>query len=215
MSRQDPHASVTLVAWRSTWISLIGILSLTAVFALWIAYQGEAGRSTLTPDRFDERWQIRSDTATPDRLVLNPTASTIGVALRPIDIRSDGFTLQTRATFTHPTGAAGLIVQADDADHFAAFLISSDGYFRLSDYRNGVWIDRVAWRAWPHIRRDGQANILRAECRGETCTFFVNDEWTWQAESVPATSKIGVVAATSEFSSNAEVVFDQFAWRLP
>ena len=208
MSRQAPHP-VSLFAWRAAWISLIGVLSVTVIIALMIAYQGEAARSALRPDRFDERWQIRSGAATPDRLVLKPTADSIGVALRPIEPPADDFTLQTRATFDQPTGTAGLIVQADDADHFSAFLISADGYFRLSDYRNGAWIDRVAWRAWPYIRRDGSPNLLRAECRGEMCTFFVNDEWTWQAESIPATAQVGVMAA------GAEVSFNQFALRSP
>jgi len=208
MSRQAPHP-VSLFAWRAAWISLIGVLSVTVIIALMIAYQGEAARSALRPDRFDEHWQIRSGAATPDRLVLNPTADAIGVALRPIDPQSTGFTLQTRVTFDQPTSAAGLIVQADDADHFVAFLISADGYFRLSDYRNGMWIDRVPWTTWPHIRTDGSPNLLRTECRGETCTFFVNDERTWQAEAIPTTAQIGVVA------SGAAVVFDQFAQRVP
>jgi hypothetical protein len=215
MSRQDPHASVTPLAWRAAWISLLVVLSSTAVIALWIAHQGETGRSALTPDRFDERWQIRSGAATTDRLVLNPTAQAPGVALRPIAVTNNSFTVQTRATFNQPTGAAGLIVQAADTDHFTAFIISTDGYFRLSDYRNGVWIDRVPWRTWPHIRRDGLSNLLRAECRGETCTFFVNDEWTWQAESIPATAQVGVVAAGSGARSNEDVAFDQLAVQSP
>jgi hypothetical protein len=203
-----------MFAWRTAWISLIIVVGLTVVSALWIADQDEANRSALVPERFDERWQIRSGTRA-DRLVLNPTALAIGVALRPIATQPTGFTLQTRVTFNQPTGAAGLIVQADDADHFVAFLISPDGYFRLSDYRNGTWIDRVPWRAWPHIRREDSPNTLRAECRGETCTFFVNDEWTWQAESIAATSQVGVVAAESGASSNEEVGFDHFAVQLP
>ena len=204
-----------MFAWRTAWISLMIVVGLTVVSALWIADQDEANRSALVPERFDERWQIRSGVATPDRMVLNPTAAAIGVALRPIATQPTGFTLQTRVTFNQPTGAAGLIVQADDADHFVAFLISPDGYFRLSDYRNGTWIDRVPWRAWPHIRRNGQANILRAECRGETCTFFVNDEWTWQAESIAATSQVGVVAARPGASPMEEVGFDHFAVKSP
>jgi len=213
MSRQTPRP-VSVLAWRAAWISLISVLSVTVVMALAIAYQGEAGRSALTLDRFDERWQIQSGAATPDRLVLHPAADAIGVALRPIDPQPAGFTLQTRVTFNQPTGAAGLIVQAADVDHFVALLISPDGYFRLSDYRNGVWIDRVAWRTWPHIHRDG-SNLLRAECRGETCTFFVNDEWTWQAESIAPTSRVGVVAAGPDAHSGTEVLFDQFALHSP
>lgn len=215
MSRQAPPASVTLLAWRAAWIGLLVVLSLTVVFALLIAYRGEETQAALTPDRFDERWQIRSGVAKADRLVLNPTAQAISVALRPIAAQTDGFTLQTRATFNQATAAAGLIVQADDADHFVAFVISADGYFRLSDYRNGVWIDRVPWRTWPHVRRDGSPNNLRAECRSGTCTFFVNDEWTWHAEPFPATLKVGVVATGLDAGSGSEVEFDQFALRSP
>jgi hypothetical protein len=211
MSRQDDPASVTLLAWRAAWVGLIVVFSLTVVLALLIAYRGEETQAALTPDRFDERWQIRSGTVEAERLALHPSAQAISVALRPIAVANGRFTAQTHATFDQPTGAAGLIVQADDADHFVAFIISADGYFRLSDYRNGVWIDRVAWRTWPHIRRDGSPNTLRATCRADACTFFVNDEWTWQAESIPATLKVGVVAAGLDASSGGEVMFEQFA----
>jgi len=203
------------LAWRAAWVSLLVVLCLTVVLALLIGYHGEETQAALTPDRFDERWQIRSGVAKADRLVLNPTAQALSVALRPIDAQTDGFTLQTRVTLNQATSAAGLIVQADDADHFVAFVISADGYFRLSAYRNGVWIDRVPWRTWPHVRRDGSPNNLRAECRSGACTFFVNDEWTWHAESLPATLKVGVVATGLDARSGGEVEFDQFAVQSP
>ena len=106
-------------------------------------------------------------------------------------------------------GAAGLIVRADDPDHFSAFLISGDGYFRVSDYRSGAWIDRAAWRAWPHIRRDGAANVLRAECQPDRCTFFVNDEWTWQERALPAAHEVGVIADAQAAREPLEAQFDQ------
>ncbi|HTP09867.1 MAG TPA: hypothetical protein VMP08_16535, partial [Anaerolineae bacterium] len=134
------------------------------------------------------------------------SANSIGLALHPID--SSSFTLQARVAFDATQGSGGLIVQADDPDHFTAFLISSDGYFRVSDYRNGVWIDRAAWRAWPHIQHDGATNVLRAECGSDRCTFFVNDEWTWQEQRVPATHAIGVLA-----NGTAEARFDQIGWQ--
>jgi hypothetical protein len=215
MSRQDPRARIAPQTWRIAQISLIVVLSVTALTALWIVRRGDEVRAALILDRFDEHWQIRSGVAQPDRLDLRPTAQSIGVALRPLAASLDGFTLQTRATFEQAAGAAGLIVQADDADHFTAFIISADGYFRLSDYRNGVWVDRVPWRTWPHVRRDESPNVLRAECRGETCTFFVNDEWTWQAASIPATRQVGVIAVGLDTRSSGNVVFDQFTLPSP
>jgi hypothetical protein len=126
--------------------------------------------------------------------------------LHPID--SSPFTLQARIELSPAQGSGGLIVQADDPDHFTAFLISDDGYFRVSDYRNGAWRDRAAWRVWPHIRREGNANVLRAECESDSCIFFINDERTWQEEGLSATRWIGMVAA-----GTGEVRFDQLGWR--
>jgi hypothetical protein len=203
MSRRNPK--ISRWSWRTAIISLAMVTSLTIVTALLIAGQGRALSRAWIFNRIDEQWTIRSGRAETDRLVLRPTANSIGLALHPIDSLS--FTLQARVEFDSSQGSGGLIVQADDVDHFTAFLISHDGYFRVSDYRNGVWIDRVAWRAWPHIRRAGTANLLRAECGSDRCTFFVNDEWTWQEQAVPVTRWIGVVA------DGAEARFDQLGMR--
>ena len=210
MSRHVPQ--ISLLSWR---IALAGLAAVTGVVifaALLIAGPGEATNAALNLDRGDLHWTVRSGRVeAANRLVLRPAAHSIGLALRPVD--SLTFTLQARLVFTPTEGAAGLIVQADDPDHFSAFLISGDGYFRVSDYRSGAWIDRAAWRAWPHIRRDGAANVLRAECQPEKCTFFVNDEWTWQERGVIATHWIGVVADARSASAPFEVEFDQFGRR--
>ncbi len=206
MSRHIPN-QIAPLPWRAAVISLVLVTGAVILMALIISQQGQSIKTALRLDRLVEEWTIRSGDAEADRLVLRPAAHAISLALRPID--SPSFTLQARAAFNQPPGAAGLIVQANDADHFSAFLISGDGYFRISDYRNGVWIDRVAWRAWPHVRRDGAANVLRAECRSDTCTFFVNDEWTWQERGLTGTHQIGVVADAGSASGSFEADFDQ------
>lgn len=190
------HPAISTPAWRAALGCLILIPSVTVLAALLIAGQGRTINAAQKIDPLDEQWQIRSGRAETDRLVLNPTADSIGLALHPID--SSSFTLQARLDLAEAGGSGGLIVQADDADHFTAFVISADGYFRVSDYRQGAWIVRAAWRAWPHIRRGGAVNLLRAECRSDSCTFFVNDEWTWEELGVTATRWIGVVAGARE-----------------
>jgi hypothetical protein len=187
-------------------LSLVIIMSAVISAALLLPSQGQAINTALIAQPIDKQWQIRSGRAETDQLALEPAANSIGTALHLIE--PSPFTLQARVNLEDSAGSAGLIVQADDDDHFTAFLISDDGYFRVSDYRNGAWIDRAAWRAWPHIRRDGSANVLRAECgSGRRCTFFVNDEWTWQEDGVPITRWIGVVAAGSAAQ------FDQVGWQ--
>jgi hypothetical protein len=188
---------------------LIVVAGATIAAALLISAQGQAFLATLTPARIAEGWSIRSGHVEVDQLVLQPAPHSIALALHPIELAA--FVLQARVAFNSPRGAAGLVVQSDDPNHFSAFLISGDGYFRVSDYRNGVWSDRTAWRPWPHIRRAGSANVLRAECRDLTCTFFVNDEWTWQERAFPATHWIGVVADAQTASDPFETRFDQIA----
>ena len=197
-------------SWRVAVVSPVIAASAALIVALLIAVQGQTTRASLAFDPLDSGWVIRSGISESNQLVLRPAAGSIGLALRPID--SSTFTLQMRAAFVPPQGATGLIVQADDVDHFSAFLISGDGYFRVSDYRNGVWIDRAAWRAWPHIHRDGTPNVLRAECQSGACTFFVNDEWTWHESGMAATREIGVVAAAPLSRDPFEARFDQIGW---
>ena len=210
MSRQTIE-SISPRVWRATVGGCVALAVFTLLSVLLILAQYRPDRTTWTDAPLDKQWTIEAGAQEPNRLVLRPAASSIGLALHPIE--TEAFGLQARVTFGTTGGSAGLIVQAADADHFSAFLISSDGYFRLSDYRNGVWIDRVAWRAWPHIRRDGAANWLRAECAAEACTFFVNDEWTLQAEDVPATHWLGFVAVAPEADAAFEASFDQLEWR--
>ncbi len=197
-------------SWRVAVASPVIAASAALIAALLIAVQGQVTRASLIFNSLDSGWVIRSGSSKSDQLVLRPAAGSIGLALRPID--SSTFTLQTRVALVPSQGAAGIIVQADDVDHFSAFLISGDGYFRVSDYRNGVWIDRATWRAWPHIHRDGTPNVLRAECQADACTFFVNDEWTWHESGMVAPREIGVVADAPSSSDPFEARFDQLGW---
>jgi hypothetical protein len=208
MSRYASAQKISLLAWRVALAGLIGVTGAVLAAALLISRQGQALSTTLIPARIAD-WAIQAGRVDGDRLVLQPAPHSIAMALRPIEPAA--FVLQARVAFNSPRGAAGLIVQSADVNHFSAFLVSGDGYFRVSDYRDGVWIDRTAWRAWPHIRRDGSANVLRAECRTFTCTFYVNDEWTWQAQALPATRWIGVVVDAQAASDPFEARFDQIA----
>lgn len=204
MSRHNPE--ISLRSWRAAIISLAIVTSAVLIIALLIVGQGQAINASLNFDWPGEQWTIRSGRAETDRLVLRPTANSIGLALHPID--SSAFTLQARIDMNTPSGSGGLIVRADDPNHFTAFMISADGYFRVSDYRNGMWIDRAAWRAGPHIKRGETANTLRAECESDSCTFFVNDEWTWQEHGLPPTRWIGVVV-----DGMSEAHIDQVGWQ--
>ena len=210
MSRQTIE-TISPRVWRATLGSCVALVIFVLLCVLLIVLPGQSSRANWTAIAFDQRWTVQAGALGSDRLVLRPTASSSGVALHPNE--TDTFELQARVTFNAPGSSAGLIVQAEDPNHFSAFLISSDGYFRFGDFRNGAWTERVAWRAWPHIQRDGAANWLRAECAAQACTFFVNDEWTLHVEDVPATRWLGFVAQSSEAGPAFEAQFDQLGWR--
>lgn len=203
MSRCTPEINVR--SWRLAVAGLALTTSAAILIAWLIARQSQPIGTALNFDRLDEQWHIRSGRLEADRLVLDPAANSIGTALHPIT--SAAFTLQAQIDLASSAGSGGLIVQADDAEHFTAFLISPDGYFRIADYGNGVWIDRAAWRAWPHIHRDDTPNVLRAECGSGQCTFYVNDEWTWQENGIPVTRWIGAIA------DGTEARFDHVGWQ--
>jgi hypothetical protein len=209
MSRRAPD--ISLLSWHTALAGLAVITSAVVLATLLIAWQGQTINTAPNFDRLSEDWTIQAGSVEASRLVLRPAPHSIGLALHPIE--STTFTLQAQVVLKPAQGAAGLIVQADDPDQLSAFLISGDGYFRISDYRAGAWIDRAAWRAWPHIRRNGVANTLRAECRAGACTFFVNDEWTWQERAVPLTRWIGVIADAQATREPLEASFDQISWR--
>jgi hypothetical protein len=210
MSRHDA-AQISLRSWRGALAALFIVTSTVLGATLLVAQQGHTLDTRLAADRLDAKWEIQSGHKESDRLMLNPAAGSIGLALHSVE--SMAFTLQARVVSNQPRGSSGLIVRADSAEHFTAFMISGDGYFRVSDYRNGAWIDRAAWRAWPHIRRDGAANVLRAECQPDVCNFFVNDEWTWQEKALPAVRWIGLLAESQRGSEAFTASFDQIMRR--
>lgn len=193
MSRPiTPDQSVSITAWRLAILALCGVVASTALVTALIAARGAPPAPPQALLDHPEAWLIQSGSLDHGVLVLRPATNTPGVALH--SIASLTFTLQSRLQIASTHTAAGLIFDAQAADHFSAFLISPDGYFMLGDYRAGVWRERAPWRAWPHIHRADQPNVLRAECNATGCAFFVNDEWTWHTSNRVAGSAIGLVA---------------------
>jgi hypothetical protein len=187
--------------WRLTISLLIVASAITVSLAFIIAAGGQLPARSLAWAGFDDHWSITSGAIDHDRLQLK----SIGVALRPIDLSAFAFEVR----LVDNGSSAGLIVKARDEHNFVAFLLSRDGYFSLGEMRDGAWIDRVTWRAWPHVRRGDQSNVLRAECDRSACTFFVNDEWTWHATDLPAGSSVGLIARDT-----GAAIFDQVkAWQ--
>lgn len=95
-----------------------------------------------------------------------------------LDDSAGDATLELQAAFLpgSPLQGCGLIYRAQDASHYYAFAVAADGYYailRVSDEERRL----IEWQQFPHIRRHGQVNRLRATCVGATCRFYINDEY--------------------------------------
>ena len=195
--------------WRLTSIGLLIAFGVVIGVGLTIASGLAPRASQMLLAGFDDEWSIESGAISAGRLELYP----IGLALHPSEAAD--FTFQAQVTANDPAIGAGLIVRARDRDNFVAFLISGDGYFSLGEMRAGIWLDRLPWRTWPHVRRNA-ANLLRAECAGSSCVFFVNDERTWAATDLPDGPSIGLLARVASADRSSLAVFDQIAvWQVP
>ena len=107
----------------------------------------------------------------------------------------------------------GLVVRYRDPDEFVALLIGADGYIAVGQMYAGTWRWRVPWQQWPHIRRGLSENLLRAECQAERCRFYVNDEFAFVIDAVPAQGRFGPAVNSPEAVTFAAAFWDWRVWR--
>src|SRR5450759_157206 len=193
--------------WHITLIILFMSVAIPLSTAIIIATHDTPSSDQIIWRGFDDRWSINAGSIVDDQWQVQLITNSSGLALHPIELSA--FTFQARVSTSDPNLATGLIINAQDTNNFTAFLISGDGYISLREKRLGQWIDRAAWRTWPHVRRDGQSNGLRVECDPNRCIFFVNDEVTLQVNSSASSINVGLLAYPIGFSDQpAVVVFD-------
>ncbi len=111
---------------------------------------------------------------------------------------------------------AGIICRFDGA-RFYFFVISSDGYFgvgrmmRLDDGSSQVTLlgqDQMVFSA--NIKTGMAVNHLRADCAGNTLSFYINGFPVAQVNDPELTSgEVGLVAGTFE-QGGADIIFDKF-----
>jgi hypothetical protein len=196
----------------SIWRLMIALLIATTLLAIGLGLLIAAGSAPAVDHLwwtgFDDRWTIENGTLDGDQLQLRPISNSIGLALHPIE--SAAFTFQTRMILSDTQLAAGLVVRAIDSSNLTAFLISSDGYASLRAMRQGQWIDLEPWQTWPHVRRGPVANQLKVECGASQCSFFVNNERTFETTSLTAGTNVGLIAYPLEqASAGSAAAFDQ------
>ncbi len=103
----------------------------------------------------------------------------------------------------------GVIYRMKDRKNFQHFEISSDGYWRAGQTKDGTWANWSDWIQHPAIKTGGDVNRIKIMMKADKVTFFVNDQMVNErAEPAPAAGDIGVFALTLLDQPGVEVVFD-------
>ncbi len=173
---------------RWLWTGTLGLMALALVGALALIVALALGWNSPGPTRPPD-WQ---SPGLPLRLEVGPNkANETTVSL--LDYPGSDFTLEVEAfpLSSLDFNGYGLVYRAQDATHYYAFAVGSDGYYAVLRVAGDEETALVDWQQFPHVRRGRQANRLRVACAGATCRFYVNDEYaatveddTWLAGDV-------------------------------
>ena len=155
-----------------------------------------------------------SDWQTPG-LPLRLEASASEVIVSLLDHPSSDFTLEVEAIpLSDPAfNGYGLVYRAQDAAHYYAFAVGSDGYYAVLRVAENEETALVDWQQFPHVCREQQANQLRVTCAGPTCHFYINDEYaTTVADDTWLMGDVGLWARGFEDRSMAVQFSNMRVW---
>jgi hypothetical protein len=103
------------------------------------------------------------------------------------------------------------------SNNYYFFMVSSDGYYTIGKYINGnaVQLGQSEMQYNESIHTGLAINHLRADCSGNTLTFFVNGIQVAEAADADlAEGDVGLLAGT--FSQpGVDVIFDNFVVLQP
>ncbi len=110
----------------------------------------------------------------------------------------------------------GLLCRSDGQSYYF-FVLSSDGYYGLGIFRNGktALLGQSEMQSSSKINTGAAINHLRADCRGDLLSFYVNGFQLAEVHDPTLThGDIGVLAGTFG-QPGVDVVFDNFAALKP
>jgi TolB-like protein len=89
-------------------------------------------------------------------------------------LNADDFTLEVEAEFiSGEDGGYGGFFRSKDIDNLYEFLISKNGYFRVSKYLDGTFTKLADWETSSSINKKG-VNYLKVEALGKRMAFYIN-----------------------------------------
>jgi hypothetical protein len=158
------------------WRGGVRLMALALAAGLVLVAALALGWNSPRPTRLPD-WQAPG---LPLSLDARPGETTVALLGHPV---SD-FTLEVEAApLSGPDfNGYGMVYRAQDADSYYAFAVGGDGYYAILQMAGDEERALVDWRQFPHVRRGRQANRLRVACAGETCDFYINDEYAATVE---------------------------------
>jgi hypothetical protein len=218
VSKPEEHAAAPVSTWL--WRAVVG--SLTLIIAIGLAaavWLGTRPAVTGTPITTRElTWAFgpgaSSDQANGRFILRTDAKQASGMVYATGDLLLGDSVVQVRAARLSGSDDAGygMIVRYRAPDEYVTLLIGGDGYIAVGQMSGGAWRWRVPWQQWPHIRRGLAENLLRAECHADRCRFFVNDEFAFEVDSLPAAGQIGSAVWKPTQADSVTAEFRE--WRL-
>jgi hypothetical protein len=110
----------------------------------------------------------------------------------------------------------GLVCRSNGEDYYF-FLISSDGFYGVGLFKDGQvsLLGQSEMLASTNINKGLAINHLRADCVGDTLTFFINGFETAKVKDTTLTSgDFGILAGTFT-TPGVDIIFDNFVALQP
>ncbi len=111
----------------------------------------------------------------------------------------------------------GVICRYENPDNFYGFLISSDGYYGISERQNGehqvIGMDGMKYSSVIHT--GAARNHVRADCVGNTLTLYVNGVKLTEIEDLSlAFGDVGLLAGSFD-QPGVDILFNKFVVKKP
>ncbi|GMV33665.1 MAG: hypothetical protein DCC59_09445 [Chloroflexi bacterium] len=110
----------------------------------------------------------------------------------------------------------GVLCRYSDGDYYF-FIVTSDGYYGMGLFKDGqaALLGQSEMLPSASINKGLAINHLRADCAGDTLTFFVNGSQIAQVQDAALTSgDVGIIAG-SFGAPGVDVIFDNFVVLQP
>ena len=110
----------------------------------------------------------------------------------------------------------GLVCRFNGTDYYF-FIMSSDGFYGLGLFSEGkaALLGQAEMQSSENINKGLAVNHLRADCNGDTLTFFINGFQVAQAQDATLNSgDVGILAGTFGVPG-VDIVFDNFVVLQP